>query len=73
MVNLFKLVFSLHSSANGGGNWRMFTSDLFLATLNESKQRFSVMKRLAGDCVGDFAVYRPTRVPRRLMPACFVC
>lgn len=73
MVNLFKLGFSLHTTANGGGNQRMFTSDLFLATLNVSKQRFSVMKRLAGESVRDFAVYRPARLPRRLMPACFVC
>lgn len=72
-VNLFKLGFCLHSAANGGGNWRMFTSDLFLATLNQSKQRFSVMKCLAGESVGDFAIYRPARLPWRLMPACFVC
>lgn len=73
MVNLFKLGFSLHTTVNGGGNQRMFTSDLFLATLNVSKQRFSVMKCLAGESVRDFAVYRPARLPRRLMPACFVC
>lgn len=72
-VNLFKLGFSLHSAANGGGSWRMFTSDLFLATLNQSKQRFSVMKCLAGESFGDFAIYRPARLPWRLMPACFVC
>lgn len=73
LVNLLKLGFSLHSTANGGGNRGMFTSDLFLATLNESKQRFSVMKCPAGESVGDFAIYRPARLPRRLMPACFVC
>lgn len=41
----------------------MFTSDLFLATLNESKQSLSVIKSLACESVGDLAGHRPAHLP----------